>query len=168
MTELEKTIARSASGEATASPLVAHRTHTFKPSSGFQGLNLYPGSALLGIDLESFRSQEGTFALLNLAMNAVEASAPGGTVVLRATCADVSVKIDLQNGNGSISESAVPRIFEPFFTTKVLGTGLGLAIAHNIARSHSGLLQLTDNSAARVRFTLTLPGVATGAVRTKA
>jgi hypothetical protein len=36
------------------------------------------------------------------------------------------------------------------------GTGLGLAIAHNIARSHSRLLQLTDNTAARVRFTLTL------------
>ena len=107
-------------------------------------------------------------APLNLAMNAVEASAPGGTVLLRARCADDSVKIDLENGNGPISESAVPRIFEPFFTTKVSGTGLGLAIAHNIARSHSGLLQLTDNTAARVRFTLTLPGVATGAVITKA
>jgi hypothetical protein len=30
------------------------------------------------------------------------------------------------------------------------------------------LLQLTDNTAARVRFTLTLPGVATGVVTTKA
>jgi signal transduction histidine kinase len=101
-------------------------------------------------------------ALLNLAMNAVEASASGGTVVLRATSADDSVRVDLENGNGPIPESAVPRIFEPFFTTKLSGTGLGLAIAHNIARSHSGLLQLTDNTAARVRFTLTLPGVATG------
>jgi len=107
-------------------------------------------------------------ALLNLAMNAVEASAPGGTVVLRATNADDSVRVDLENGNGPISESVVPRIFEPFFTTKLSGTGLGLAIAHNIARSHSGLLQLTDNTAARVRFTLTLPGVATGVVTTKA
>jgi signal transduction histidine kinase len=101
-------------------------------------------------------------ALLNLSMNAVEASASGGTVVLRATSADDSVRVDLENGNGPIPESAVPRIFEPFFTTKLSGTGLGLAIAHNIARSHSGLLQLTDNTAARVRFTLTLPGVATG------
>jgi hypothetical protein len=42
------------------------------------------------------------------------------------------------------------------------GTGLGLAIADNSARSHSRLLQLTDNTAPRVRFTVTLRGVATG------
>ena len=107
-------------------------------------------------------------AMLNLAMNAVEASAPGGVVVLRASNADDSVRIDLENGNGPISESAVPRIFEPFFTTKLSGTGLGLAIAHNIARSHAGLLQLTENTAARVRFTLTLPRVAIGQATTKA
>jgi signal transduction histidine kinase len=106
-------------------------------------------------------------ALLNLALKAVEASEPGGRVILRATNADDSVRVDLENGNGPISESAVPQILEPFFTTQLSGTGLGLAIAHNIARSHSGL-QLTDNTAARVRFTLTLPGVATGVVTTKA
>jgi signal transduction histidine kinase len=98
-------------------------------------------------------------ALLNLAMNAVEASAAGGVVVLRATNADEFVQIDLENGNGPISEQVVPKIFEPFFTTKPSGTGLGLAIAHNIARSHSGLLQLTANSLDQVRFTLTLPRV---------
>jgi len=32
------------------------------------GLNLYPESAVLGLDLESFRWQESTFAMLNLAL----------------------------------------------------------------------------------------------------
>jgi two-component system, NtrC family, sensor histidine kinase HydH len=103
-----------------------------------------------------------------MAMNAVEASAPGGLVLLRAANTDDGVQIDLENGNGPIAEAAVPRIFEPFFTTKLSGTGLGLAIAHNIARAHSGLLQLTVNTAERVRFTLTLPRVAVGQVKTKA
>jgi two-component system sensor histidine kinase HydH len=98
-------------------------------------------------------------ALLNLAMNAVEASAPGGVVVLRATNVDGFVQIDLENGNGPIAQNVVPKIFEPFFTTKPSGTGLGLAIAHNIARTHSGLLELTANSGEQVRFTLTLPRV---------
>jgi two-component system, NtrC family, sensor histidine kinase HydH len=96
-------------------------------------------------------------ALLNLAMNAVGASAPQGVVVLRAENEDEHVRIDLENGNGPISESVVPSIFEPFFTTKLSGTGLGLAIAHNIARAHGGRLQLTLNTPETVRFTLTLP-----------
>jgi len=100
-------------------------------------------------------------ALLNLAMNAVEASASEGAVVLRAQNEGDCVRIDLENGNGPIADSVVPRIFEPFFTTKLSGTGLGLAIAHNIVRAHSGLLQLTLNTPETVRFTLTLPRKAT-------
>ena len=100
-------------------------------------------------------------ALLNLAMNAVEASASEGAVVLRAQNEGKCVRIDLENGNGPISDSVVPRIFEPFFTTKLSGTGLGLAIAHNIVRAHSGLLLLTLNTPETVRFTLTLPRKAT-------
>jgi signal transduction histidine kinase len=100
-------------------------------------------------------------ALLNLAMNAVEASASEGAVVLRAKNVGECVRIDLENGNGPISDSVVPSIFEPFFTTKVSGTGLGLAIAHNIVRAHSGLLLLTLNTPETVRFTLTLPRKAT-------
>jgi signal transduction histidine kinase len=96
-------------------------------------------------------------ALLNLAMNAVGASAPESVVVLRAENEGEHVRIDLENGNGPISESVVPSIFEPFFTTKLSGTGLGLAIAHNIARAHGGRLQLTLNTPETVRFTLTLP-----------
>lgn len=96
-------------------------------------------------------------ALLNLAMNAVEASEPEGVVVLRAENDGEHVRIDLENGNGPISESVVPSIFEPFFTTKLSGTGLGLAIAHNIVRAHGGVLQLTLNTPETVRFTLTLP-----------
>jgi two-component system, NtrC family, sensor histidine kinase HydH len=98
-------------------------------------------------------------ALLNLAMNAVEASATGSAVLLRATNTDEFVRVDLENGNGPIAENVVSSIFEPFFTTKPSGTGLGLAIAHNIARSHTGSLQLTTKTAEQIRFTLTLPRV---------
>lgn len=94
-------------------------------------------------------------------MNGVEASASEGAVVLRAQNEGECVRIDLENGNGPISDSVVPRIFEPFFTTKLSGTGLALAIAHNIVRAHSGLRLLTLNTPGTVRFTLRLPRKAT-------
>lgn len=53
-------------------------------------------------------------ALLNLAMNALEASAPASVVCLRAQNEGEEVRIDLANGNGPISESVVLSIFEPF------------------------------------------------------
>ena len=51
--------------EATA--LSHSPSHPSKKPSGLV-LNLYPDSAVLGLDLESFRWQESTFAMLNLAL----------------------------------------------------------------------------------------------------
>jgi signal transduction histidine kinase len=97
-------------------------------------------------------------ALVDLVMNAVEASSPEGRVDLRAGANDDgSVRIEVENAGPSIPPASVARIFEPFFTTKPQGTGLGLAIARNIARAHGGDLILSANDAGRVCFTLTFP-----------
>jgi signal transduction histidine kinase len=97
-------------------------------------------------------------ALVNLAMNAVEASSPGGSVQLRAAADGTgSMRIDVENGGENIPPETVARIFEPFFTTKPDGTGLGLAIARNIARAHGGDLVLSANEPGRVRFSIKIP-----------
>jgi signal transduction histidine kinase len=97
-------------------------------------------------------------ALVNLVMNAVEASPRGGAVELRAiTDGRDLVRIEVENGGERIPLETVARIFEPFFTTKPDGTGLGLAIAHNIARAHGGDLVLSSNEPGRVRFSMTIP-----------
>ena len=97
-------------------------------------------------------------ALVDLVMNAVEASSPEGRVDLRAAAnGDGSVRIDVENAGPSIPPDSASRIFEPFFTTKAQGTGLGLAIAHNIARAHGGDLILSANEPDRVCFTLIFP-----------
>jgi signal transduction histidine kinase len=95
-------------------------------------------------------------ALLNLVMNAVDASPAGAVVALYGTRKDGVVAIEIENANGPIHPDAVKRIFEPFFTTKPSGTGLGLAIARNIARSHGGDVTLSHNDRT-VRFSLTFP-----------
>ena len=96
-------------------------------------------------------------ALLNLVMNAIEASPSGGVVFLRGKREMGAIKVEIENANGPIPRDTVKRVFEPFFTTKPSGTGLGLAIARNIARGHGGELFLSRNQADSVQFSITLP-----------
>jgi signal transduction histidine kinase len=97
-------------------------------------------------------------ALVDLVMNAVEASPPEGRVDLRAgKNIDGATRIEVENSGLCIPPASVARVFEPFFTTKAQGTGLGLAIARNIARAHGGDLVLSANEPGRVCFTLTFP-----------
>ena len=74
-------------------------------------------------------------AILNLAMNAIEASPAGGVVVLRGKRDSGRIRVEVENRNGPIPAEAVASIFEPFFTAKPSGTGLALAIAKLPTRS---------------------------------
>ena len=95
-------------------------------------------------------------ALLNLLLNAVDASAAGASILLRSHNGNGRVYIDVENKGAPIPEPALNRIFEPFFTTKPHGTGLGLAIARNIARAQGGDLILAKNGSDGVGFSLIL------------
>jgi two-component system sensor histidine kinase AtoS len=96
-------------------------------------------------------------ALMNLLLNAVDASPAGRSIVIRVRNGERRIHIDVENAGGPIGAPALSRIFEPFFTTKPRGTGLGLAIARNIARAQSGDLILSGNEPERVCFSLILP-----------
>ncbi len=96
-------------------------------------------------------------ALLNLAMNAIEASPSGAAVVLRGKRDNDCIRIEIENSHGPIPADAVGCIFEPFFTTKPTGTGLGLAIAHSIVLAHGGELVLSRNEPDLVQFSMLLP-----------
>lgn len=95
--------------------------------------------------------------LLNLMLNAIEASMEGGTVTLAALVegSDVAVKvIDLGHG---VAAAHVDRLFDPFFTTKEHGTGLGLPVAHQIVRQMGGSLLAHKNPGQGMTFSVTLP-----------
>jgi signal transduction histidine kinase len=96
-------------------------------------------------------------ALINLVMNAIEASPAGAVVALCGKRDDGVIRVDVANPNGPIPDEAAEHVFEPFFTTKPAGTGLGLAIARNIVRGHSGELSLSRNEAGLVQFSLMIP-----------
>jgi two-component system, NtrC family, sensor histidine kinase HydH len=96
-------------------------------------------------------------ALMNLVLNAVDASPADGTIALRARLENQTALIEVENSGSPIPETILGRLFEPFFTTKPRGTGLGLAIARNIARAQGGDLILAVNRPSCVRFSLSVP-----------
>jgi signal transduction histidine kinase len=95
-------------------------------------------------------------ALVNLSVNAVDATPDKGRIAFKARVDESMVAIDVENSGNAIPEEYMLRIFEPFFTTKPSGTGLGLAIARTVARSHGGDLWVSQNLDGAVIFTMTL------------
>jgi signal transduction histidine kinase len=107
------------------------------------------------VEMDSSQVQQ---ALLNLLMNAIDASPAGATVSMRSR-RDYNgcVRVEVENPGPAIPAGTLARIFEPFFTTKPNGTGLGLAIVRNIVRAHGGDLELIRNEPATVCFSITFP-----------
>jgi signal transduction histidine kinase len=95
-------------------------------------------------------------AILNLALNAIEAAGQEGTVSLEAYLRNGEVSIEvIDNGPGPPAELA-DVLYEPFVTSKLEGVGLGLALARQFALDHGGRLSWTRAGEA-TRFILTLP-----------
>lgn len=96
-------------------------------------------------DLKLARADRQTVqqVLLNLLLNAVQASPAGGRVQLEAAReADGRIRIRITDEGSGIPEAIREKIFEPFFTTKQQGTGLGLAIVRKNIRQLDGELEL--------------------------
>lgn len=73
-----------------------------------------------------------------LVVNAVEASPPGGEVVVRVGCAADRVRMEVEDEGPGLSPEVRERLFTPHLTTKESGAGMGLFLAHRIATSRYG------------------------------
>jgi signal transduction histidine kinase len=101
--------------------------------------------------------------LLNLVVNALDATSAGGMVRLKAESV-------LKNGVGGVAFAVsdtgtgieadiLPRIFDPFFTTKAVGqgTGLGLSLAHQFVEAHEGKIDVESVPGRGTTFSVWLP-----------
>jgi two-component system NtrC family sensor kinase len=98
--------------------------------------------------------------LVNLILNAVQATEPGGRISLKTMSSENGemVKVEISDTGRGISPEFLPHIFDPFFSTKgVGGTGLGLSVSYGIIKNHNGNIKVESTVGAGTTFTIELP-----------
>lgn len=97
-------------------------------------------------------------ALLNLALNAIEAMPSGGRLTFAARpVSDSQVELGVADTGVGIAPEHLPRVFDLYFTTREQGSGLGLSMVYRTAQLHDGTVHVESSPGRGARFTLTLP-----------
>jgi signal transduction histidine kinase len=99
--------------------------------------------------------------LLNLTLNALEATPAGGDVRLSARSIGRVLQIDVEDRGPGIPRALRRRVFEPFFSSKPdRPGGLGLAISRRLVDEAGGTLAAGDRPGGGTRFRIRLPASA--------
>ena len=98
-------------------------------------------------------------ALLNLVMNALEASSRDQTVLLGAHTEENRLLLTVTDHGPGIDDKDVDKLFTLFYTTHDRGTGLGLPLVRKTAELHGGSASISvAGSHGGTTATLELPG----------
>lgn len=100
--------------------------------------------------------------VLNLLLNARDASSPGDIVRIRTyrrgnAGGECSAVVEVVDQGAGIAAAAMDRLFEPFYTTKETGTGLGLSTSYGIVRQSGGKLEVASTLGSGSVFSVSLP-----------
>jgi len=122
-----------------------------------RAVTLEAGAAesLPAVDFDADRMRQ---VLLNLLLNALDATPNGGKVLVSVSARENGVRITVDDGGPGIAADMKDRIFTPFFSTKTRGTGLGLAISRGIVEEHRGRIELCNRDGGGARAEVLLPG----------
>lgn len=93
--------------------------------------------------------------LTNFAINALQASKPGGRVTL---CLSEQGHLSVEDDGQGMDPATVRQLFTPFFTTKPSGTGLGLPMAKKILSAHGAEIQVSSEPNLGSRFEIVFSG----------
>jgi signal transduction histidine kinase len=110
-------------------------------------------------------------ALLNLGINALQHTAPGGSVVMGLDHADGMARLSVADTGTGIDPHDMPHIFQRFYRAdrarnrRVGGAGLGLALVKWIAEAHGGRVTVESVPGQGSTFTILLPLSATVALQ---
>ncbi len=96
-------------------------------------------------------------ALLNLVLNAVQATPGGGTIAIATGGGARELEITVTDSGEGMPAEVLPRAFEAFFTTREGGTGLGLPIARRIVEAHGGSLEIDSREGGGTVARISLP-----------
>ncbi|HTQ61526.1 MAG TPA: ATP-binding protein [Candidatus Solibacter sp.] len=96
-------------------------------------------------------------AFQNLVLNAMDAMPAGGTLTMRTSEHEGTVRIELSDTGKGLTPEECSRLFTPYYTTKVQGTGLGLAIIQSVISDHHGTISVLSEEGHGTTFRMELP-----------
>jgi signal transduction histidine kinase len=120
------------------------------------------GDPALVIDADSRKLRQ---ALLNLVLNAIQASPRGSNVQVEVGRTCEGARIMVKDDGTGMSPEVLDRIRKPYFTTKEGGTGLGVAVARGLVEQHGGRMDFKSHPGTGTTVSIVLPQKATPCTR---
>jgi signal transduction histidine kinase len=111
--------------------------------------------AELNVDVRKLRQ-----VLLNLVLNAMQASPAGQTVTINVDgrCgSDGFLRMQVIDHGAGMTPEVLERIRKPYFTTREGGTGLGVAVARGLVEQHGGRIGYESAPGKGTTVTIDLP-----------
>jgi len=96
-------------------------------------------------------------ALLNILINAMEASDRESTINVSYAEANGQAAVKIMDQGEGISRENIERVFDPYFSTKSTGTGLGLSLTRTIIEKHGGTISIESQVGQGTTVTVTVP-----------
>jgi len=96
-------------------------------------------------------------ALLNLMINAVDATPSGGELLIKLSTQRNRAIIEVIDTGAGVAPENLNRIFEAYYSTKKRGIGLGLPTTRRIVREHGGTIRVESEPGKGTRFVISLP-----------
>ncbi|MEJ2168009.1 MAG: ATP-binding protein [Desulfobacterales bacterium] len=140
--------------------LIEHTVRLVTAEAGSRNVQIE--TRIADVSLLPLDANQMTQALLNLILNALQATDQEGRVEIGAevNADEACLHIWVADNGSGISPEQKEKIFEPFFTTREKGTGLGLAIVHKIVENHQGEIIVESPPPGNIkgcRFTMIIP-----------
>ncbi len=139
-----------------AGRIVERSARLVRPAAEQAGVSLEtsPDPELPEVRLDEELMQQ---AIVNLTMNGIHATSPGGHVTVGAVAKNGEVLIYVRDTGKGIPPEMLDDIFKPFFTTRHSGTGLGLSITREIVERHGGRIEVRSRLGEGSEFGIHLP-----------
>jgi len=95
--------------------------------------------------------------VLNLILNAIDATDAGGHIRVRAEVVDNTLELHVEDDGAGIASENLSKLFQPYFTTKKHGTGLGLFVTRKLILEHGGDIDVASEPGGGAQFHIRLP-----------
>jgi len=138
-------------------PVIAAVARLIEPTARAHSVRVEVRPAPAGMHVRADEA-ELQHTLINLLLNAVQASKAGGQVTVEAEAGE-QMRIRVIDDGCGIAADDQKRIFEPFFSARQGGTGLGLFLSLNFVRRWGGEIRVESIVGRGSTFEVVLPAL---------